>query len=418
MWQQDSVARLLHRVATRVPFYREQWQARRRAGDRSSWELLENWPVLGKQVVRTRARDFVADDCDPRRMFHEHTSGTTGASLDLWWSRATVQRWYAICEARLRHWYGVSRRDRWAILGGQLVVPVGRSRPPFWVWNAGLNQLYMSSYHLAPGMIGDYLDAIARFRVRYLFGYSSALYELARGVLRAGRPGLDLAVVITNAEPLYDYQRRTIHEAFGCPVRETYGMAEIVAAASECAEGRLHLWPEVGLLEAGGAGSDEAGDLVCTGLLNADMPLIRYAVGDRGRPAAAHARCGCGRGLPMLESLEGRSDDSLRTRDGRRVGRLDPIFKRGLPIVEAQIVQESLDEVRLRFVPAADYTAGAGEALTREIRARLGPVRVTMEPIARIPRTRNGKFRAVICNIPGEAPADAAGESRRDILAS
>ena len=55
-----------------------------------------------------------------------------------------------------------------------------------------------------------------------------------------------MTVAITNAEPVFDYQRWAIAEAFQCPVRETYGMAEIVAAASECTAGKLHLWPEVG----------------------------------------------------------------------------------------------------------------------------------------------------------------------------
>jgi phenylacetate-CoA ligase len=398
-WQQEQVALLLHRAATRVPYYRDHWNTRRRRGDCSSWEVLENWPLLEKQTVRARAREFLADDCEPRRMFHEHTSGTTGAALDLWWSRATVRRWYALCEARLRRWYGVSRYDRWAILGGQLVVPVSRRRPPFWVWNAGLNQLYMSSYHLAPDLIPDYLRALSRYRVKHLFGYSSALYELAQGVLRGGPSDFAFTVVTTNAEPLYPHQRRAIQEAFRCPVRETYGMAEIVTAASECEAGALHVWPEVGMLEISHEPDQSPAELVCTGLLNADMPLIRYKVGDSARAEPQAARCPCGRGLPTLAGVEGRSDDLLRTSDGRRVGRLDPIFKRGLPIIEAQIIQDSLDQIRVRYVPAPAYTPATGDLLTHEIRARLGAVRVTMEPVSEIPRTAAGKFRAVICNI-------------------
>ena len=95
-----------------------------------------------------------------------------------------------------------------------------------------------------------------------------------------------MTVAITSAEPVYDYQRATIAQAFNCPVRETYGMAEIVAAASECTAGRLHLWPEAGWVEViedkQSLPHGASGDLVCTGLMNADMPLIRYRTGDRG----------------------------------------------------------------------------------------------------------------------------------------
>jgi len=408
-WREERLGFVLARAARSVPFYREQWDARRRRGDRASPELLENWPVLEKESVRRSPRAFLADDCDSSRMFHEHTSGTTGTSLDLWWSRETVRAWYALFEARWRLWYGVSRRDRWAILGGQLVVPVARDRPPFWVWNAALNQLYMSSYHLAPEHVPAYMAAMRQHEVRYLFGYTSALHSLARSIIEsrsdAGR-SLGLAVVITNAEPALAYQRDAIEEAFGAPLRETYGMAEIVTAAGECEKGRLHLWPDTGVVElfdgATPVQSGAVGDLVCTGLVNADMPLVRYRVGDRARLDPDSSPCSCGRTLPRVAAIEGRIDDTLFTRDGRAVGRMDPVFKSRLAVREAQIVQRSLDNVLVRVVPAADFTAADSDAIMERIRERLGDVTVELEKVEHIPRTANGKLRAVVCELSQE----------------
>jgi phenylacetate-CoA ligase len=405
-WQQERLAYVLHRAATRVPYYRDHWLKRRRRGDRSSWELLENWTILEKETLRREARAFIADDCDQRRLFHDHTSGTTGKPLDIWQSQKTVREWYALFEARSRRWYGVSRNDRWAILGGQTVTRVAQRRPPFWVWNAALNQLYMSSYHLAPDLVPHYLEAIRRYRIVYLLGYTSALYALAQEILRLNLKDIQMAVIVTNAEPVFDYQRDAIAEAFKCPVRETYGMAEIVFAASECAAGSLHIWPESGIAEVlqdhESVTDGKTGDLIATGLMNADMPLIRYRVGDRGAMPPVQHSCDCGRRLPRLGSIEGRADDVLHTIDGRQVGRLDPVFKGGLAIREAQIVQEALDRVRLRFVPAAQYTAEDGEALVRRIRERMGSIEVILEAVGEIPRTANGKFRSVICNLPVE----------------
>src|SRR5204863_3503874 len=125
------------------------------------------------------------------------------------------------------------------------------------------------------------------------------------------------------AEPLYEYQREAISRAFGCPVRETYGMAEIAAAAGECEHGSLHQWRDTGIIEA--TDGDGPSDFICTGLINADMPLIRYTVGDSGKLSAK--KCPCGRNLPAIETIEGRTDDLLYTVDGRRIGRMDPVFK-------------------------------------------------------------------------------------------
>jgi phenylacetate-CoA ligase len=387
-WQQEQLTALLACAASQVPFYREYW-----AGRGTAWERLDNWPILEKESLRAQPRAFIADGCDPRKMFHDHTSGTTGKPLHLWLARSTVQAWYALAELRWRRWYGVSRQDRWAILGGQLIVPVARRRPPFWVWNAAFRQLYLSAYHLAPDLIPHYLDALRRYQVTYLLGYTSALYELAMEVTRRGVRDLKMRVVITNAEPVFDYQRAAIAAAFQCPVRETYGMAEIVAAASECEAGRLHLWPEAGHVEA------VDGELICTGLLNTDMPLIRYRVGDRGRLAAAGTTCACGRTLPVLEAVEGRLDDVLYTTDGRVIGRLDPVFKADLPVREAQVIQESLTRVIVRYVPTVGFSAAHDQSIIERLQQRLGPIQVKLEPVTELPRTANGKFRAVISHV-------------------
>jgi phenylacetate-CoA ligase len=401
-WQNDQLAPLLHRAATQVPFYREQWNARRRQGDQKSWEYLENWPVLEKEFLRQNPKAFLADGCDVRRMFRVHTSGTTGTPLDVWYSKTTARAWYALFEARCRNWHGVSRHDRWAILGGRLVVPTYTRRPPFWVWNHPLNQLYMSSYHLAGDLISHYLEALSRYRIQYLLGYTSSLYQLAIEALASGRT-IKMKVVVTNAEPLYKYQREKIEQAFQCPVRETYGIAEIAVAASECANGRLHSWSDVSRMEVLREQADgpleDAGDLVATGLVNVDMPLIRYRVGDRVA-LSPNGHCPCGRTLPTLTSVEGRCDDLLLTRDGRRIGRLDPVFKTNIPIREAQIIQEAIDLLRVRYVPTKDFTAEDGQVIVDRLRARMGDVQVILEKAEKLPRGPNGKLRAVVCKLP------------------
>ena len=407
-WRAERLAFILHSAATRVPYYRDYWAARRRQGDNASWEQLENWPVLDKERVRAIPRAFLADDCHPRRMFAERTSGTTGTPLEIWRSRSTIERLYALATARTRGWDDIPPGARWARLGGQLVVPVRQRRPPFWVWNWAMRQLYMSSYHLGPDLIPHYLDALVRYRVIYLAGYPSAIHALAQQSLRAGRRDLRMAAVYTNAEALYPDQRRTISAAFQCPVRETYGMAETVAGASECAEGRLHQWPESGYVEV-----QPDGEFICTGLLNPDMILIRYRVGDRGRLAAQPegGRCACGRTLPVIGGIEGRADDMLLTRDGRAAPQLDIVFDGIATIREAQIIQERLDFVRVRVAPAPGFSAAHAQSITTGVRERMGQVQVVIDQVDFIPRTANGKLRAVVCNLSAEERRAAFGAS-------
>src|SRR5439155_838245 len=118
-----------------------------------------------------------------------------------------------------------------------------------------------------------------------------------------------------------DHQRAVIAEAFNCPVRETYGMDENVAAASECTGGRLHTWPEVGWMEVVANGRPvppgTPGEFLGTSLLNRGMPLVRYRIGDHGQLADPAEGCACGAG----------GDPGARRRRGRanrREARLTP----------------------------------------------------------------------------------------------
>ncbi len=405
-WRDERLAHVLERAVRRVPYYRRLWR------DRIGRRRIRAWPLLEKQTLLEQGEEFVADDLDRRRLWIERTSGTTGTPLKLWRSLRTTRARYALYEARHRRWYGFSRHDRWAMAGGQLVTPRDVRRPPYWVWNRGMRQLYISSHHLAREQAEASVEAIRRYGCRYLLGYPSSLAALARAAVvqaAGGRRRLELGAVIANAEPILAWQRRLIQEAFGSPLRETYGMVELVAAAGECERGVLHVFPEFGHLEVlgddGRLRDAGEGELVATSLLDEDMPLVRYRTGDRVRLDPDCRTCACGRTLPVMTAVEGRADDVLYAADGRPVGRLDAVFKEDLPILEAQIVQPAVGEVRVRVAAAPGWGRRAEVTLVRALQARLGPLRVVVEVVPEIPRGANGKFRAVISEIPaGERP--------------
>jgi phenylacetate-CoA ligase len=128
------------------------------------------------------------------------------------------------------------------------------------------------------------------------------------------------------------------------------------------------------------------------------MPLIRYLIGDAAKLSSTG--CDCGRASPVIESIEGRMDDLIRTPSGRQVGRLDPAFKGINGVRESQIVQTALDQVVVRIV-ADDLSAFDSYGLIANLSERLGTdVNVSIEYVNSIPREANGKFRSVKSLIP------------------
>lgn len=421
-WQGERLAAVLRAAAADVPYYREHWRTRRLEGDGSPVDRLESWPVLDKAAVRANPGAFVSDRSNPRSLYKLQTSGTSGTPVTTWRGREPMRQWYALVEARWRRWYGVTRFDNWAMLGGQEVTPSDRIEPPFWLWNRAGNQLYLSSLHLKAENIPAYAKALHDHGIIHMYGYSSSLAELARLALSRGVSLPRMKAIVTNAEPLEQYQRDVIREAFGAEVElhTSYGMSEAVAGASECASGSLHLWPEAGVVEVLTDDSDEhaspgtAGRLVCTGLLNTDMPLIRYDIGDRGA-LAAHGEpgagtCGCGRAMPVLARIEGRSIDNLVTADGRKVFWVNPVLY-GLPIHEGQIVQVAIDRIVVNVVPAQGFDASAEQEIAKRLNLRLGTVDVEVKRVAAIPRGANGKFRSVVNQLAQHGDPSGNGDT-------
>jgi phenylacetate-CoA ligase len=412
-YQEERLSFILHRAATKVPYYRELWSNRRQHGDRLSWEYIENWPVLEKEKIRENPKAFIADDKKPEDMYHSCTTGTTGKPLELWSSREMEKFWYALVETRFRRWNEVSLFDRWALIGGQPVVPSGRKRPPFWVWNSASKQLYFSANHITIKNLPYYFEALKKYRIQYIISYPSLLFIFANYLSQNNCLDFPVKVIITQSEPLFAYQRAAIEEAFQCPVRETYGMCEKVMGASQCKSGKMHLWPEVGIIEVldcnFSINTEGSGDFICTSLINPDMCFIRYKLGDRGTIRKLDEKCSCGWTLPIMESLEGSSDDILFSSDKKCIWWLSDKVFTDIPILEGQIIQETFDQIKVILVPASGYTDAVSSILTSRIQNIMGPVKVIMEKREQIPRGLNGKFKTNVCTIPHcERPIEVA----------
>lgn len=408
-YQRERLCSLILHAAEHVPYYRRLF-AETGVDPRSIQGLadLSRVPTLTKQTARAVPEELLDERLDRSRLDPAFTSGTSGTPMRLYRDEALYATLVAFFDGRCRELAGMRRiRNRSASIGGHLVAEPGRTRPPFWVVNRRWNQLYMSSYHLSPRNLPHYVQALRDFQPEYIEGYPSSVYSVAQFILENHLPPVPIKACVTTAETLFDHQRQAIREAFGCRTYNQYGCGEFAVFAAECEQGTMHLSPEVGITEIVDENRQpvppgQVGRLVCTSLQNFVQPWIRYEVGDTG--VMQGGQCPCGRPLPILSSLEGRVDAVLVTRDGRHIGRLDPVFKGANGIREAQIIQDDYDKFRVRLVVARDYTEQHGKNIVANLAQRVGQADIKVEIVEAIERTRAGKFVAVVCNVPKAAP--------------
>jgi len=362
-----------------------------------------------KDQIRERPEDFIADNYSRRALIPWHTSGTTGKPLTIYYSREAMQKMWAFVEL-YRNTAGVAKEDRRGQFTGKMIVPPGQSAATkiFWRRDLANHTLLLSTVHLLPENLPQYAAALERFRPLYLSGYPSSMCVLAEYYRQSGLPAPRLKAALTSAETLLGHQRRAIEETFATRVFDQYGQAEMQSFWYECEAGRMHAHPLAGITEilrpdGAPAAPGEMGEVVLTGLVNYAMPLLRYRVGDTARFSAES--CPCGRGMPVIEEIGGRLDDFVYTRERGFLGRLDPVLKGVRNIIESQLEQESLDVLRVRFVPAVRFTAEDLQTLENNLRARVGrSIHLEFECTDRIPRSATGKFRFVISRLDRNIP--------------
>ena len=206
---------------------------------------------------------------------------------------------------------------------------------------------------------------------------------------------------------LHDSERRSIEQIFGTRVTNRYGCEELSLIACECErhEG-LHVNAEgvyVEILRPDGAACapGETGALVVTDLVNRAMPLIRYQVGDMA--AFADRQCSCGRGLPLLERIEGRVADYVVTSTGELISgiSLTENFAMLVPgLAQLQIIQEAVDRFRFRIVRGPDWAPNSEASVGALVVERFGAgVRHICEFVDRIPQEPSGKYRFCISKV-------------------
>jgi len=378
--QQRALRDLLGYAVACVPFYRRR--------DLPPDDFAQ-WPIIDKGTVAAAPDKFLSDETARERLMTLNTSGTTGTPLTVYFTKEYHQMEMAF---RWRHkaWADCPFLSRSAYISGHPVVPPNQKRPPFWRVDYIEKRLLCSSYHLIEENLPFYVDAIARFAPHFIHGYPSSLYLLAQ--VGSFSP----KAVFTASETLLDFQRATIERAFDAKVFNWYGHSEFTCNIVECAAGNLHYRTDYGVLEV-----LDDGAMICTGLNNRAMPLIRYKVGDRIVAKAGTCPCGCA--FPLIERIEGRVEDYVRTPDGRFIGRLDHLFKDAQHVREAQVVQRQLDELVLRVVKADGFDSHDEQVILNEARQRLGDsIRVRFEFVDRIERTAAGKFRFLVSQLPRE----------------
>jgi phenylacetate-CoA ligase len=404
-YQEEQLGKILT-SAWRSPYYRQLFTKVGLRPSMAPFEALRRLPLLSKEQLRTRAKDLLSEYPPPRGTIVFKSSGTTGAPTEIYYTEEFHALEMALGAGRSLSWADVSYRDRRVMFGVRKVCHFEQNKPPFWRFSPVENMAYASIYHLSPKFLPYYLEFLRSYHPAMIMGYPSALHTISRYALENNDFPAQAKAVFTTSETVTAKAREIIESVWRCRVYDRYAAVEGCLFASQCEYGRYHISPEVGIIELIDHKGEPVppgmnGEVICTGLRNTLQPLIRYRIGDVAR-WAVDQYCPCRRQMPILEAIDGRLEDICYTNDGREMLRFDTVFKGIKHIQEGQVVQDKIDSFTIYVVTDGKFDIHDIEIIQKNMQLHVGDVHLQVKPVNEIPRSKSGKFRAVVCNISAE----------------
>lgn len=395
---------LLTKAGNTVPYYRDLF--RDIDFDPSavtSLADLTKLPFLSKPVIRAQGDRLKSEQAVGLARFN--TGGSSGEPLIFYIGVERVSHDVA-AKWRATRWWDVDIGDKEIVVWGS-PIELGTQDRIRAIRDRFIRTELLPAFEMSDAKLDQFVERIAQVRPPMLFGYPSAFTHIAKHARKRGRAmdNLGIKVAFVTSERLYDDQRQIISETFNCPVANGYGSRDAGFIAHQCPSGGMHITAEdiiVEIIDNDGKPlpPGQAGEIVVTHLATGDFPFIRYRTGDVA--TLDPKPCACGRGLPVLKDIQGRTTDFVMAADGTVMHGLALVYIiRDLPGVEYfKVIQHSLTRTEVQLVVNAAFDRGQVPGIITGFKRRLGnEVAVEVNFVSEIAPEKSGKYRYIVSHV-------------------
>jgi phenylacetate-CoA ligase len=403
-YQLTQLRSVLQHAVDSCPFYQKSFaRAHFHPGSIRSPEDLNACPMLDKDELQHHLPEMVSTRLPASARLHITTGGSTGTPVGLYLHKGVSRpKEQAFLEAMWQR-AGYFEGAKVAVIRGH--VTSSRAQGPIVAYDATRQWLLLSSYHLTPSRLPDYLEALERFKPDLLHSYPSAALQLAEFLEKSGQTSpLSLRAVLCGSERLTLPQKRLLERVFRCRVYRWYGHAERVVLAGEGAQSELfYFFPQYGFVEFGPPDEEGLREVIGTSFHNLVMPLVRYQTGDRA--LLAEPVQSADREFPWTAVLDivGRDQEFLVSATGRRVSLTafnmhDRIFDY---LYAVQFYQDQPGVTEFRYVPAPEFQVSRLPSIEAGIRRKLGDdFQVVFRRVGEVEKTSRGKHCWLVSRLP------------------
>ncbi len=402
----QKIQRLVKHAYENVPFYQQRYkQAGIAPQDIKTLKDFEALPFITRQDVNNNREAMVAQNFDRRKLVANETGGSTGQPMhfyidnSFWWNNAANN-------FRVHAWYGMQEGDKMAWFWG------AQQDMPEWSWrrrirSALMRERYLNAFNMTESKMKAFAEMLQQWQPYMYKGYATVLTLFAEFVKRQNIKGLHPHFIESTSEKLSTPQRDLLHEVFGCPIVDHYSSREMGTMAYQAPSGKMLVCADMRYIEA--VANDKVvapgnmGEIAVTSLDQFSFPFIRYKNGDMAIMEAGQSSCG--RALPIVKEVIGRTNDFLVSADGKFVHSefFAYTFRVKPEVASYQVHQPDRQHLDIKLTMRQPVSHAWLEAAKAEVQTRFGAgTQVTLEIVDHIELTRMGKHRYIISEVKPE----------------
>ncbi len=358
--QSRNLRHTLDHAARTVPYYKDLFL---RLGlsplDIRTIDDLKFLPIIEPEDLRRNPEAFVSPAKPLQNYLRIQSAGSTGVPRTIYHDKASLLRSAAHGQRARDVWKGLLHHRYGYRLA--MIIPMPSSTlelQRFWENHVLLpprtptERRFFSLFEPPEKLV----PLLNEFRPDVIYSYGSYLDILVHHLAQSGASFHCPRLIITSSSVLSETTRSFLERNLSVPVFNAYQAVEALKIGFECEEHHgIHintdLYPVRIVDQAGRAVPEgEAGDIIVSNLVNRATVLLNYRIGD----TAAYLRgaCPCGRTLPLLAWIDGRSDDCLELPSGRIIHpqALCRIFRDEPLVWQYQILQLTPGRIRVELV--------------------------------------------------------------------
>ncbi len=408
--QLKKLEKLLKHAYDNVPYYKKLFDENEiKPENIQTFEDLSEIPLLNKETVKENANgSLLSRNIDYSKVLKIRTSGSTGMPLHIYADVRQLDMRYAAV-LRCWEWTGWRFGDKSIRLWHQTIGMTEEQTVKEWLDAFLMRREFLPVFEMNDKNLMKYILKIREYQPKIMDGYAEAFDILANFIRANEIDDIFVPAVISSAQMLSDKMRENISQNMHTEIFDRYGCREFSTIAHECKFHKgYHVNAEnliVELIKNGKpAKKREIGEVVITDLNNYSQPQIRYQTGDLAK--CVSEKCPCGRGLPLIGKIYGRTKGVVIGLNGRYL--TTSFFLHYLKdyedeIRQFQVIQERKNLIIIRIIPEnlrKGIFSKSRERIARDFKNFLGRnMQINFELTDKIEMVRTGKYLSVISKL-------------------